>query len=186
MSKCFCKTSVFVLMLSALVLLYNFDYTKVSIAQMGRDHNMPSATLGDRKVLLIFNSEPSQLISGRNIGFNFNLKDNDTGSNILHVTYLVTLMREGQRLFTETMHTHDGNMKLLFVPDSTNPYKVGANFDGLSASYVPEFGSPIKINGPLFTTPGNYSVSLEVTGVDFDNLFLPEPLKFEFNIPLRN
>ncbi|MGA7976407.1 MAG: hypothetical protein WB975_04165, partial [Nitrososphaeraceae archaeon] len=104
----------------------------------------------------------------------------------LHVTYLVTLMREGQRLFTETMHTHDGNMKLLFVPDSTNPYKVGANFDGLSASYISEFGSPIKINGPLFVTPGNYSVSLEVTGVDFDNLFLPEPLKFDFSIPLRN
>ena len=95
-------------------------------------------------------------------------------------------MREEQRLFTETMHTHDGNMKILFVPDSTNPYKVGANFDGLSADYISEFGSPIKINGPLFVTPGNYSVSLEVTGVDFDNLFLPEPLKFDFSIPLRN
>ena len=186
MSKCFSKTSVFVIILSAIVLLNNMSYTKVSIAQMGRDHNMPSANLGDRKALLIFKSEPSQLISGKNVGFNFNLKDNDTGNNILHVTYLVTLMREGQRLFTETMHTHDGNMKLLFVPDSTNPYKVGANFDGLSASYVAEFGSPIKINGPLFATPGNYSVSLEVTGVDFDNLFLPEPLKFDFGIVLKN
>ena len=186
MSKCFSKTSVFVIILSTIVLLNNMSYTKVSIAQMGRDHNMPSANLGDRKALLIFKSEPSQLISGKNVGFNFNLKDNDTGNNILHVTYLVTLMREGQRLFTETMHTHDGYMKLLFVPDSTNPYKVGANFDGLSASYVAEFGSPIKINGPLFATPGNYSVSLEVTGVDFDNLFLPEPLKFDFNIRLRN
>ena len=88
---------------------------KISVGQMGRDHNMPSANLGDRKALLIFKSEPSQLISGKNVGFNFNLKDNDTGNNILHVTYLVTLMREGQRLFTETMHTHDGNMKLLFV-----------------------------------------------------------------------
>jgi hypothetical protein len=186
MSKCFSKTSVFVIILCAIMLLNNISYVKVSIAQMGCDHNMPSANLGDRKALLIFKSEPSQLISGKNVGFNFNLKDNDTGNNILHVTYLVTLMREGQRLFTETMHTHDGNMKLLFVPDSTNPYKVGANFDGLSASYISEFGSPIKINGPLFATPGNYSISLEVTGVDFDNLFLPEPLKFDFSIPLRN
>ena len=185
MSKCFSKTSVFILILYVIVLL-NTSYMKISVAQMGRDHNMPSANLGDRKALLIFKSEPSQLISGKNVGFNFNLKDNDTGNNILHVTYLVTLMREGQRLFTETMHTHDGNMKLLFVPDSTNPYKVGANFDGLSASYISEFGSPIKINGPLFATPGNYSISLEVTGVDFDNLFLPEPLKFEFSIPLKN
>jgi len=77
-------------------------------------------------------------------------------------------------------------MSLLFVPDGTTPYKMNANFDALSASYISEFGSPIKINGPIFTTPGNYSLSLEVTGVDFDNLFLPEPLKFDFSIPLRN
>jgi hypothetical protein len=186
MSKCFSKTSVFVIILSAIVLLNNMSYMKVSISQMGRDHNMPSANLGDRKALLIFKSEPSQLISGKNVGFNFNLKDNDTGNNILHVTYLVTLMKEGQRLFTETVHTHDGNMSLLFVPDSTNPYRMNANFDGLSASYISEFGSPIKINGPIFTTPGNYSVLLEVTGVDFDNLFLPEPLKFDFGILLKN
>ena len=126
------------------MLLNNFEYTKVSIAQMGRDHNMPSANLGDRKALLIFKSEPSQLISGKNVGFNFNLKDNDTGNNILHVTYLVTLMREGQRLFTETMHTHDGNMKLLFVPDSTNPYKVGANFDGAFSKLRLRIREPYK------------------------------------------
>ena len=77
-------------------------------------------------------------------------------------------------------------MNLLFVPDSANPYKVGANIDGLSASYISKFGSSIKINSPLFATPGNYSISLEVTGVDFDNLFLPEPLKFDFSVPLRD
>jgi len=161
------------------------SYMEVSFAQMGHGHNLPSANLGDREALLIFTTEPSQLISGKNVGFSFNLKDNKTGNNILHVTYLVTLMREGQRLFTESVHTHDGNMKLLFVSDNTNPYKVSANFDGLSASYVSDFGSPIKVNGPIFTTAGNYAVSLEVTGVDFDNLFLPEPLKFDFSIPVK-
>jgi hypothetical protein len=155
-----------------------------SAAQMGHGHNLPSASLGDREALLIFTTEPTELKSGKNVGVNFNLKDNKTGNSILHVTYLVTIMKEGQRLFTETVHAHDGNMKLLFVPDTTNPYRMNANFDGLSASYISEFGSPIKINGPIFTTPGNYSVSLEVTGVDFDNLFLPEPLKFDLTIVL--
>jgi hypothetical protein len=31
-------------------------------------------------------------------------------------------------------------------------------FDRLSAGYISEFGSPIKINGPIIVTPGNYSV----------------------------
>jgi hypothetical protein len=29
-------------------------------------------------------------------------------------------------------------------------------------------------------------VSLEVTGVDFDNLFLPIPLKFEFPVSINS
>jgi len=152
---------------------------------MGDGHNMPSANLGDRKTVLAFHTEPAQPLAGKNIALGFKLTDNKTGNNIQHVTYLVTVKKDEKRLFTETLHTHDGNMKILFVPDGTTPYKINANFDGLSASYISDFGSPIKINGPIFSTPGNYSVSLEVTGVDFDNLFLPTPLKFDFNIPVR-
>jgi hypothetical protein len=172
------------MVITVIAALNTFIYAKISYAQLGHGHNLPSAALGDRKALLNFTTEPSRLESGKNIGFNFNLKDNNTGNNIPHVTYLVTLMKDGIRLFTESVHTHDGNIKLLFVPDSSNPYKLSANFDGLSASYISEFGSPIKVNGPLFSMAGNYSVSLEVTGVDFDNLFLPNPLEFEFNIPV--
>jgi hypothetical protein len=178
------KILVSIMFITVIAALNTFIYAKTSNAQMGHGHNLPSAVLGDREALLNFTTQPSQLESGKNVGFNFNLKDNNTGNNIPHVTYLLTLKKDDIRLFTESVHTHDGNMKLLFVPDSSNPYKVNANFDGLSASYISEFGSPIKVNGPLFSNSGNYSVSLEVTGIDFDNLFLPNPLEFEFNIPV--
>ena len=68
----------------------------------------------------------------------------------------------------------------LFHPQLTR-IGVNANFDSLSASYVADFSSPIKVIGKIFS-PGNYMVSLEVTGIDFDNLFLPSPLKFEFPV----
>jgi hypothetical protein len=183
-SNSFQKILASIIFITVIAALNTFVYAKTSNAQMGHGHNLPSAALGDRKALLNFTTEPSQLESGKNIGFNINLKDNNTGNNIPHVTYLVTLKKDSIRLFTESVHTHNGNIKLLFVPDSSNPYKVNANFDGLSASYISEFGSPIKVNGPLFSNSGNYSVSLEVTGIDFDNLFLPNPLEFEFNIPV--
>ncbi len=161
------------------------DLVSVLAAEMGEGYNMLAAKLGDRKAVIVFDTEPSQLAAGKNIDFNFKLTDNKTGNNIPHETYLISVIKEEKRLFTETLHTHDGNMKVLFVPDGTSPYKINANFDGLSASYVSDFGSPIKVNGQIFSTPGNYSVSLEVTGVDFDNLFLPTPLKFDFNIPVK-
>jgi hypothetical protein len=185
MSNSFYKILIYIMILSLITILINLSYLNVSFAQMGDGHNMPAASLDDRKAVLIFTTEPSQLIAGKDVDLHFNLTDNKTGNNILHVTYLVTVMKDDERLFTASMHTHDGNMKVLFVPDSANPYKVTANFDVLSASYVSDFGSPIKVNGPIFTTAGNYSVSLEVTGVDFDNLFLPTPLKIDFNIPVK-
>jgi hypothetical protein len=84
---------------------------------------------------------------------------------------------------TLTVHSHDGHMLMEFVSSTIDPYGVNANanFDTLSASYVADFSSPIKVIGKIFS-PGDYTISLEVTGVDFDNLFLPSPLKFEFPV----
>jgi hypothetical protein len=183
----FLKISICLLLSPILIFMvcYCANPTSVLAAEMGDGHNMPAAKLGDRKAVLVFNTGPSTLEVGKNIDFNFRLTDNKTGNNIVHVTYLFTVKKDGKRLFTESMHSHDGSMKVLFVSDGTNPYMVSANFDQLSASYISDFGSPIKVNGPIFSTPGNYSVSLEVTGVDFDNLFLPDPIKFDFNIPVN-
>ena len=110
--------------------------------------------------------------------------DNKTGNNISHVTYLVTITKGGQRVFTESLHTHDGNLKIQFVPTAANPYKINSNYDGLSASYVSDFGNPIKVSGPIFAMKGNYTVSIEITGVDFDNVFIPSPIKFDFSVPV--
>jgi hypothetical protein len=60
------------------------------------------------------------------------------------------------RLFTESVHSHDGNVKILFVPGKIQSYTVNANFDVLSASYVADFGGRIKVNWMIFTVPGYY------------------------------
>ena len=127
-------------------------------------------------------TSPTQLASNHNSEFDFGLFDNKTGNNIVHVTYLVEIMKDDKRLFTESVHSHDGNVKILFVPGNIHPYTVNSNFDVLSASYVPDFGGRIKVNGMIFTVPGNYKMILEVTGIDHDNVFLPSPIKFEYNL----
>jgi len=72
-----------------------------------------------------------------------------------------------------------------FVPSIIEPYRINANFDTLSASYMADYSGPIKVMGNIFS-PGNYTVTLEVMGVDFDNLFLPVPLKFEFPVSINS
>ena len=170
--------------LVVLCLNLSFDFIWASAAEMGDGHNMPMASLDNRQAALMFNIDPSPVIAEKNVDFDIKLMDNKTGNNISHVTYLVTITKGGQRVFTESLHTHDGNLKIQFVPTATNPYKVNANYDGLSASYVSDFGNPIKVNGPIFVMKGNYTVSFEITGVDFDNVFMPTPIKFDFSIPI--
>jgi hypothetical protein len=152
-------------------------------AELGDGHNMPMVSLGDRDAMLDFNS--TQLHATKKVQLDFALMDNKTGNNIQHTTYLVTISNESQRLFIETVHSHDGHILMEFVPSTTAPYKINANFDTLSASYIADYSGPIKVIGNIFS-PGNYTVSLEVTGVDFDNLFLPAPLEFEFPVSISS
>ena len=151
-------------------------------AELGDGHNMPSSNLGDRNAALTFKTVPRQLWSNHNSEFDFALVDNKTGNNFVHVTYLVEIMKDDKRLFTESVHSHDGNVRILFVPSNMEPYTINANFDLLSASYVSDFGGRIKVNGMIFSVPGNYKIFLEVTGIDHDNVFLPSPLKFEYDL----
>jgi hypothetical protein len=117
---------------------------------------------------------------------NFALVDNKTGDNIPHVTYIVSIYnQENKNMFTANLHGHNGEIKLEFHNKGIEGYNINANYDSFSASYVSDFGSPIMIDGSVFSDPGKYRVVTEITGIDFDNTFLPEPLKYEYNIDVR-
>ena len=164
---------------------YSFDLFERQQTEMGDDHNIPTASLDNTEAALMFNIDPSPVIAGQNVDFELKLMDNKTGNNISHVMYLVAIKKGGQRIFTWSLYTHDGNLKIQFVPTETNSYKINANYNGLSASYVSDFGNPIKVSGPMYVMRENYMVSFEITGVDFDNVFLPTPTKFDFPIPVN-
>jgi len=161
--------------------LISYSNTQIFAAELGDGHNMPMVSLGDRNAMLAFIA--TQLPATKNVQLEFNLLDNKTGNNIQHTTYLVIVSHKNQRLFTETVHSHNGHILMEFVPSTIEPYRMNANFDTLSASYFADYSGPIKVIGHIFS-PRNYTVSLEVTGVDFDNLFLPTSLKFEFPLSI--
>jgi hypothetical protein len=177
------KSIIFYLLISVVWTSFISSSNSIFGAELGDGHNMPMVNLGDRNAMLDFNS--TQLPATNNVQLEFTLMDNKTGNNIQHTTYLVTIFNESQRVFTETVHSHDGHILMEFVPSTIRPYKINANFDTLSASYIADYSGPIKVIGNIFS-PGNYTVSLEVTGVDFDNLFLPSPLAFEFPVSINS
>ncbi len=70
-----------------------------------------------------------------------------------------------------------------FVPSTIEPYKINANFDTLSASHLADYSGPIKVIGDIFS-PGNYTISLEVTGVDLTIYFSLLLLNLKSQFPL--
>ena len=163
------------------------DYSNIKGAygQGGHGHNLPPSIIGDREISLNFNNPQINSATEKNV-INFALVDNKTGNNIPHVTYIVSIYnQENKNAFTANLHGHDGEIKLEFLNTGFEGYNILANYDTLAASYVSDFGSPIKIDGSIFSDPGKYRVVTEITGIDFDNTFLPEPLKYEYNIEVK-
>lgn len=163
------------------------DYINIKEAygQGGHGHNLPPSIIGDREIFLNFNNPQINSATEKNL-INFALVDNKTGNNIPHVTYIVSIYnQENKNAFTANLHGHDGEIKLEFLNTGFEGYNIHANYDTLAASYVSDFGSPIKIDGSIFSDPGKYRVVTEITGIDFDNTFLPEPLKYEYNIEVK-
>jgi hypothetical protein len=56
--------------------------------------------------------------------------------------------------------------------------------DDLTNAWLGDPGSPIIVNGPVFSQPGEYKIILEVMTIDNDKTDLPQPLKYELNVPV--
>jgi len=145
----------------------------------GMGHNLPQSNLGGREVFLSFNASSIANPSDE-VNMSLSFMDNATGKNVNHVTYLLAISNpQGNQTFSEVLHGHDGTVTLKFRPGES-PYRVNANYDNLAASYVPDQAGIITVTGPVFAAPGTYTVNVEVNGIDYDNSFLPEPIKYHY------
>ena len=150
----------------------------------GDGHNLPPSVIGDRDIFLKFENPEFKATEQGNL--NFALMDNKTGNNIPHVTFVISVYdSQNKNLMIENFHGHDGEINLKFINKDLDKYRVSANYDNLAASYVSDFGSPIKIEGSIFNNIGDYKLIAEITGLDFDNTFLPTPLKYEYQIKVK-
>lgn len=175
------------LFLTALSLSARQAYAADSSDHMTSDQShVPTAAIGDRQVALDFKTTPTTPLPSENVDMSLFLFDNSTGNAILHVTFILGITNEnGTQVFSEVVHGHDGKVNLRFIEDNSVPrYRVSANYDNLSASYISEVGSPIKVQGKVFSAPGNYDVAIEVIGIDHDSTSLQEPVKYNFTLPV--
>lgn len=159
-------------------------------AVSGQHHGAPppAASIGDRKISLNFETQPNPITVGQDVEMKIAFVDEKPKKNVNHVTFRMDISKDGKHFLSEFFHSHEGNVNLLFRNTgkaTSSPYSVGATLDVLTNAWIADPGSPIIVRGgEIFSQRGTYKAIVEVTTMDNDKTDLPQPILYEFNIPV--
>ena len=140
------------------------------------EENLPPASVGDREASLYTKISPQILTSDskKNAFFELRLFDAKTDETIQHVSYFITVEKDGNLLMRDLFHSHQGNLKLKINPSNSKTVNVFGSTEPFLGGWTSETGD-ITINGPLLLEGGLYHFSIEIFGIDYDrNIFKPE------------
>jgi hypothetical protein len=149
----------------------------------------PAASIGGRKVSLNFETNPNTISLGKDTNMKIAFVDANAKKNINHVTFRMDISKDRKHFLSEFFHSHEGQVNLLFKDTSRaaspGTYSIGASSDVLTNAWIADPGSPITVRGgEIFSQPGTYKTVVEVTTMDNDKTDLPQPLRYELNIPV--
>ena len=128
---------------------------------------------------------PSLVRTGQDAEMKIGFMDENAKKSVNHVTFRMDISKDGRNLLSEFFHSHEGTVKNNIKSVSPPNYTVGATSDVLTNAWIADPGSPIIVRGgEIFSQLGTYKAVIEVTTMDNDKTDLPQPIKYEFDIPV--
>jgi len=97
----------------------------------------------------------------------------DSGA-VNHLDYKVMIAKDGNEIWSEQFHEHDGNLELQITPTEGSFAVTGGEEVGSSETKA------FMVSGPVFMDNGNYQVTAQIVGIEFNPL--PTPLTDDFNM----
>jgi len=91
-----------------------------------------------------------------------------------HLDYKVMISKDGNEIWSEKFHEHDGNLELQITPSEGSFTVTGGDEVGSSETKA------FMVKGPVFMDNGNYQVTAQIVGIEFNPL--PTPLTDDFNM----
>lgn len=173
------------------ILFYSLAPPLYLLPVSGQHHGAPppAASIGDRKIFLDFKTLPSLIKTDQDAEMKIGFMDESAKKGVNHVTLRMDISKDGRKILSEFFHSHEGPLNLLFkeYTNTVSPpkYTVGATSDVLTNAWIADPGSPIIVRGgEIFSQPGTYKAVIEVTTMDNDKTDLPQPIEYEFSIPV--
>lgn len=139
-----------------------------------------SASLGTRKADLLIKMNPpvvtTETIKNQSQKpiIEFRLFDSTTNKSFNHVTYFITIEKEGKRLLTNWFHDHTGDLRIQMNPRNTSEVVVYGEQDPILNAYSGTPQSPVIAAGPIFLEGGLYHFIVQIATVDYDRTLIPE------------
>ena len=139
-----------------------------------------SASFGERKVDLIIKMTPplvtTETLKNQNQEpvIQFKLYDPSTNEGYKHVTYFITIEKDGKKLLSDWFHDHNGDLKIEMKPSSAEQIAVYGEPDPILQAFTGTENSPVVATGPIFSEGGLYHFIVRITTIDYDRSFIPD------------
>jgi hypothetical protein len=139
-----------------------------------------SASFGDRKTDLIIKMTPPVVTTetlkneSQKPVIQFKLYDPATKEGYKHVTYFITIEKDGKKLLSDWFHDHKGDMKIEMKPSNSDQIAVYGEPDPILQAFTGTENSPVVATGPIFSEGGLYHFIVRITTIDYDRSFIPD------------
>ena len=139
-----------------------------------------SASFGDRKADLIIKMTPpvvtTETLQKQNQKpiVQFKLYDPATEEGFKHVTYFITIEKDGKKLLSDWFHDHKGDLKIEMKPSDDERITVYGEPDPILQAFTGTEDSPVIATGPIFSEGGLYHFIVRVATIDYDRSFIPD------------
>jgi hypothetical protein len=139
-----------------------------------------SASFGDRKADLIIKMTPpvvtTETLEKQNQKpiVQFKLYDPGTEEGFKHVTYFITIEKDGKKLISDWFHDHKGDLKIEMKPSNDERITIYGEPDPILQAFTGTEDSPVIATGPIFSEGGLYHFIVRVATIDYDRSFIPD------------
>lgn len=139
-----------------------------------------SASFGNRKADLLIKMTPPVVTTetlqtqDQKAVIQFKLFDSNTREGIKHVTYFITIEKDGKKLLSDMFHDHNGDLRLQIRPKNTDLVTVYGEPDPILQAYQGTENSPVIAEGPVFLEGGLYHFIVRIITIDFDRTIIPD------------
>jgi len=143
---------------------------------MAEEAMMSGAYLGlDIDPMLPFDNTANDMVTLSFTAKSDELKGTTMTSMVIdHLDYKVMISKDGNEIWSDQFHDHDGNLELEITPSEGTFTRTEAEEVGSSETKA------YMISGPVFMDNGNYKVTAQIVGIEFNPL--PTPLTDDFNM----